>query len=125
MAGTMANFMSACIAGMLVHRNHDERGNVPYIPADHHAHEWQLFWAAAWARLPTRWINPADIPYADIPGWPQSTAIGHAGKLIVGTVRGLLSPRWPAALTSMKATRRSRRFSESARLDQLGCSRWF
>jgi purine-nucleoside phosphorylase len=25
-----------------------------------------------------------DIPYGDIPGWPGSTAIGHAGKLIVG-----------------------------------------
>ncbi len=25
-----------------------------------------------------------DIPYSDIPGWPGSTAIGHAGKLIVG-----------------------------------------
>jgi purine-nucleoside phosphorylase len=25
-----------------------------------------------------------DIPYADIPGWPHSTAIGHAGKLIIG-----------------------------------------
>jgi len=24
------------------------------------------------------------IPYAEIPGWPPSTAIGHAGKLIVG-----------------------------------------
>jgi len=25
-----------------------------------------------------------DIPYADIPGWPGSTAVGHAGKLVVG-----------------------------------------
>ena len=25
-----------------------------------------------------------DIPYGDIPGWPGSTAIGHAGKLIIG-----------------------------------------
>jgi purine-nucleoside phosphorylase len=24
------------------------------------------------------------IPYADIPGWPRSTAIGHAGKLVFG-----------------------------------------
>jgi purine-nucleoside phosphorylase len=27
-------------------------------------------------------------PYADIPGWPVSTAIGHAGKLITGSVAG-------------------------------------
>lgn len=25
-----------------------------------------------------------EVPYGDIPNWPQSTAIGHAGKLIVG-----------------------------------------
>jgi purine-nucleoside phosphorylase len=25
-----------------------------------------------------------DIPYADIPGWPGSTAVGHAGKLVIG-----------------------------------------
>jgi purine-nucleoside phosphorylase len=29
------------------------------------------------------------IPYSDIPGWPQSTAAGHAGKLVVGTIDGL------------------------------------
>ena len=28
------------------------------------------------------------IPYADIPGWPKSTAVGHAGKLIFGDVAG-------------------------------------
>ena len=32
--------------------------------------------------------NPTVTPYADIPGWPRSTAIGHAGKLIVGMVAG-------------------------------------
>jgi purine-nucleoside phosphorylase len=29
------------------------------------------------------------IPYEDIPGWPQATAAGHAGKLVVGTIAGL------------------------------------
>jgi len=28
--------------------------------------------------------NRAEIPYPEIPGWPPSTAVGHAGKLIVG-----------------------------------------
>ena len=28
--------------------------------------------------------DPAEIPYAEIPGWPLSTAVGHAGKLVVG-----------------------------------------
>ncbi len=30
-----------------------------------------------------------DIPYHDIPGWPGSTAVGHAGKLILGKLDGL------------------------------------
>ena len=32
--------------------------------------------------------NPKVTPYADIPGWPRSTAVGHAGKLVVGKVEG-------------------------------------
>jgi purine-nucleoside phosphorylase len=30
-----------------------------------------------------------DIPYSDIPGWPGSTAVGHAGKLTVGKLGSL------------------------------------
>jgi len=33
--------------------------------------------------------NPSVIPYSEIPGWPQSTAVGHAGKLVVGLVNGV------------------------------------
>lgn len=29
------------------------------------------------------------IPYRDIPAWPQSTAVGHAGKLVIGMVEGV------------------------------------
>ena len=29
------------------------------------------------------------LPYADIPGWPRSTAIGHAGKLVFGKLNGV------------------------------------
>lgn len=32
--------------------------------------------------------NPTVIPYEDIPGWPRSTAVGHAGKLVFGTING-------------------------------------
>lgn len=28
------------------------------------------------------------LPYADIPGWPRPTVAGHAGRLVLGTVRG-------------------------------------
>lgn len=30
-----------------------------------------------------------EIPYGEIPGWPVSTAVGHAGVLVVGTVDGV------------------------------------
>jgi len=30
-----------------------------------------------------------EIPYGEIPRWPCSTAVGHAGKLVVGTLGGL------------------------------------
>jgi purine-nucleoside phosphorylase len=30
-----------------------------------------------------------ELPYSEIPGWPVSTAVGHAGKLIIGKLDGL------------------------------------
>lgn len=33
--------------------------------------------------------NRLEIPYADIPQWPVSTAIGHAGKLVFGDLAGV------------------------------------
>lgn len=32
--------------------------------------------------------NPVEIPYKDVPGFPVSTAIGHKGSFIVGTLSG-------------------------------------
>ncbi|MEZ5398174.1 MAG: purine-nucleoside phosphorylase [Bryobacteraceae bacterium] len=32
--------------------------------------------------------DAAAFPYHEIPGWPQSTAVGHAGRLVVGLHRG-------------------------------------
>lgn len=32
--------------------------------------------------------DPVAIPYADIPGWPQSTVVGHSGQLVIGTLEG-------------------------------------
>jgi len=32
--------------------------------------------------------DPTDIAYADIPHWPAARVIGHAGRLVVGTVGG-------------------------------------
>jgi purine-nucleoside phosphorylase len=33
--------------------------------------------------------GPVAIPYSDIPGWPRSTAIGHAGRLLFGRLAGV------------------------------------
>lgn len=30
-----------------------------------------------------------EMPYSEIPGWPVSTAVGHAGKLVIGKLDGL------------------------------------
>src|ERR1700750_3019169 len=32
--------------------------------------------------------NANTVPYTEIPGWPQSTAVGHAGKLVIGKIGG-------------------------------------
>ena len=33
--------------------------------------------------------EPVEIPYGAIPGWPVSTALGHAGKLALGEIGGV------------------------------------
>jgi len=33
--------------------------------------------------------DPISIPYSAIPGWPVSTAVGHSGKLVFGTLGAL------------------------------------
>jgi purine-nucleoside phosphorylase len=33
--------------------------------------------------------EPTEIPYGEIPGWPGSTAVGHAGLLVVGKLDGV------------------------------------
>lgn len=33
--------------------------------------------------------DPVSIPYAEIPGWPVSTAMGHAGTLVLGAFEGV------------------------------------
>jgi purine-nucleoside phosphorylase len=40
----------------------------------------------------------AEFPYASIPHWPASTAVGHAGKLVFGTLEGV-----PVAVMSGRA----------------------
>ena len=33
--------------------------------------------------------EPVEIPYEEIPNWPRSTAVGHAGTLVAGKLDGL------------------------------------
>ena len=33
--------------------------------------------------------DPVEIPYGEIPGWPVSTAVGHAGTLVLGAFGGV------------------------------------
>ena len=35
-----------------------------------------------------RLADAVSIPYGEIPGWPASAVIGHAGRLVVGTLAG-------------------------------------
>lgn len=38
--------------------------------------------------LAQRIADPIDVPFAEVPGFPQATVVGHAGKLIAGTLSG-------------------------------------
>ena len=38
--------------------------------------------------LANRIANSISIPFADVPGFPMATVVGHAGKLIAGTLGG-------------------------------------
>jgi purine-nucleoside phosphorylase len=33
--------------------------------------------------------NVVEIPFKDIPGWPHATAVGHAGRLVLGSFGGV------------------------------------
>jgi len=38
--------------------------------------------------LAERIVNPIEIPFAEVPGFPSATVVGHAGKLIGGILGG-------------------------------------
>jgi purine-nucleoside phosphorylase len=38
--------------------------------------------------LAARIVDPVAIPFAEVPGFPTATVVGHAGKLIAGTLGG-------------------------------------
>ena len=86
MAGTMANFMTACIAECCS----DMRDAVALIRTrTQAAPKIGVVLGSGLGDFARELENATEIPYADIPGWPPSTAIGHAGKLYLGKLNGL------------------------------------
>ena len=55
-----------------------------------------------------------EIPYGEIPGWPASTAVGHAGLLALGRIGGVPLAVCAAAHTCTRESRRARRSSAFA-----------
>ena len=53
---------------------------------------WRSCSAPGSARLPTGSMAPTELAYSDIPHWPASRVVGHAGTLVAGRARG----RWRA-----------------------------
>jgi purine-nucleoside phosphorylase len=39
--------------------------------------------------LADRIEDPTEIPYAELPGWPSPTVVGHAGKVVSGSLGGV------------------------------------
>ena len=42
-------------------------------------------WAPGWAASPNGWQGARSVPYASLPGFPETTVAGHPGRLIAGT----------------------------------------
>jgi purine nucleoside phosphorylase len=42
--------------------------------------------------------------YGELPHWPASRVVGHAGRLVIGNVGGIASRHLPVAFTSTKDT---------------------
>lgn len=42
--------------------------------------------------LADRIESPVSIPYAELPDFPKTTAVGHAGRLLVGALQGTSAP---------------------------------
>ncbi len=85
-AGTMANFMSAC------HRGHAAMidAAVEFIRSQTTlAPRVAVVLGSGLGEFADELCNSRGIPFSAIPGWPQSTAVGHAGLLLFGEIDGV------------------------------------
>jgi purine-nucleoside phosphorylase len=58
------------------------RGRVPQLP------EIAIVLGSGLGDFATTLAGPIVLPYGELPHWPQSAVVGHAGQLVIGTVRG-------------------------------------
>jgi purine-nucleoside phosphorylase len=78
----MANFMSACIAGMLVRWMHEAVAHIRNVTG--REPRVAVVLGSGLGAFADELADPIAIPYSEIPGWPASTAAGHSGKLVFG-----------------------------------------
>ena len=115
LAGTLANFVTATIAGIpavkcgLLSTTVDDRR--PRLQprrarprSPQRARRSRSCSAPASAPSPARSATRSRCRTRELPHWPASRVVGHAGQLVVGTVGAGRSPRCRAAATSTKAT---------------------
>lgn len=41
--------------------------------------------------LAERFVDPVEIPYRDLPGWPETGVVGHSGRAVVGSLGGVMA----------------------------------
>jgi len=49
--------------------------------------------------------DATSVPYSEVPGWPASRVVGHAGTLVAGTRKAAASWRSPGGRTSTRGIR--------------------
>jgi purine-nucleoside phosphorylase len=80
-------------------RNHEQRPGLEFVQAEAAAKfirkktqlrpKIALVLGSGLGAFADEFANATKIPYANIPHFPPSTAIGHAGQLVIGTVDGV------------------------------------
>jgi purine-nucleoside phosphorylase len=80
-------------------RNHEQRPGLEFAQAEAAAKfirkktqlrpKIALVLGSGLGAFADEFANASKIPYANIPHFPRSTAIGHAGQLVIGTVDGV------------------------------------
>ena len=73
---------SACVAAAFA----AVKARVPFVP------QVAIILGSGLGELAEAVNDPVIIPYGEIPGWKVSTAPGHIGRLLCGTIGGVCCP---------------------------------